>query len=214
MDVGETRSGASAPRYLGVALANLVHGVPIDSAASSPCDFLNPSAVTVSSPARRGAPLRGSTAPPSLRSDDRTCSRRARHASRRSRSAALVTGAFLAWTVAVAVDRNDKDVFPPILPAALGILALTLAVVLVFSGRSGWTFAMTGVGTVLLVATLFTGLYPRVMVSSPEFAKPEVDSASSSHDALTVMNGFARCPRAGRLCTRVDVPRLRGRLVR
>ena len=28
------------------------------------------------------------------------------------------------WTVAVAMDRNDKDLFPPALPAALGIAAL------------------------------------------------------------------------------------------
>ena len=32
--------------------------------------------------------------------------------------------ALLAWTVAVATDHNHKDVFPPVLPAALGIAAL------------------------------------------------------------------------------------------
>ena len=38
---------------------------------------------------------------------------RGRRRARRSRASS-------SWTVAVAVDRNDKDVFPPILPAALG----------------------------------------------------------------------------------------------
>ena len=35
-------------------------------------------------------------------------------------AAAVVGAAFLIWTVVVAVDRNDKDVFPPLLPALLG----------------------------------------------------------------------------------------------
>ena len=60
---------------------------------------------------------------------------RAERASRggsRSRPRSL-GAAFLVWTVAVAMDRNDKDLFPPALPAALGIAALALAVVFVFA---------------------------------------------------------------------------------
>jgi cytochrome d ubiquinol oxidase subunit II len=114
---------------------------------------------------------------------------RARRASRGlALPAAVVTGAFLAWTVWVAVDRNEKDVFPPVLPAAAGILALVLAVVFAFAGRNGWTFTMTGAGAVLFVATLFTSLYPRVMVSQPDFGNSlTVEGTSSSHYALTVM---------------------------
>ncbi|MGN6431194.1 MAG: cytochrome d ubiquinol oxidase subunit II [Gaiellaceae bacterium] len=41
-------------------------------------------------------------------------------------AAAVVTG-YLIWTVAVAVDRNDKDVFPPVLPAVIAIAAIALA---------------------------------------------------------------------------------------
>ena len=40
---------------------------------------------------------------------------------------------YLVWTVAVAMDRNDKDLFPPALPAAVGIAALALAVAFVFA---------------------------------------------------------------------------------
>ena len=54
----------------------------------------------------------------------------------------------------------------PCVPAALGIAALVLAVVFVFTGRNGRAFAMTGGAAIALVATLFTSLYPRVMVSS------------------------------------------------
>ena len=104
-------------------------------------------------------------------------------------AAVLVGSGFLAWTVAVAVDRNDKDVFPPVLPAALGAGALVLAVVFVHRRRSGLAFAATALGAVLLVATLFTSLYPRVMVSSPDFANSlTVSGAASAHYTLEVIS--------------------------
>jgi cytochrome bd ubiquinol oxidase subunit II len=54
--------------------------------------------------------------------------------------------------------------------------------------RSGWAFVMTALGTVLAVATIFTSLYPRVLVSHPEFANSlTISNASSSHYALKVM---------------------------
>jgi cytochrome bd ubiquinol oxidase subunit II len=118
---------------------------------------------------------------------------RAEHAARRlSIPAAVVAGAYLVWTVAVGMDRNDKDLFPPVLPAVVGGVALVLAVVFLFAGRTGRAFAMTALGTVAAVATLFTSLYPRVMVSSPSFENSlTVDNAASSHYALTVMTVVA-----------------------
>jgi cytochrome d ubiquinol oxidase subunit II len=93
--------------------------------------------------------------------------------------------------VVVAVDRNDKDVFPPVLPAAIGIAALVLAA-LVVHGRAGWAFVLTAVGTVATVATLFVSLYPRVMVSDPTFGNSlTVDNASSAHYTLAVMSVVA-----------------------
>jgi cytochrome d ubiquinol oxidase subunit II len=89
------------------------------------------------------------------------------------------------------MDRNDKDLFPPVLPAALGIAALLLAALLVRT-RSGWAFAMTALGTVATVVTLFTSLYPRVMVSDPNFGNSlTVGSASSAHYTLAVMSVVA-----------------------
>ena len=106
--------------------------------------------------------------------------------------AALAVAGFLSWTIAVAVDRNDKDVFPPILPAALAIAAVALAVLFAFVRRSGWAFVMTALATVLWVAALFTSLYPRVMVSSPNFGNSlTVDGASSAHYTLAVMSVVA-----------------------
>jgi cytochrome d ubiquinol oxidase subunit II len=185
-----TIGSAGAALIWGVGLANLVHGVPIDTDGHFAGDFLDlfsPYTVVAGLAAVVLFAFHGATFLTLKTRGDLL--ERARHASRRlAVPAALVAGGFLVWTVAVAVDRNDKDVFPPVLPAAAGILALAFAVVFAFSGRSGWTFTMTGAGAVLMVATLFTSLYPRVMVAHPEFSNSlTVESASSSHYALAVM---------------------------
>jgi cytochrome d ubiquinol oxidase subunit II len=76
-------------------------------------------------------------------------------------------------------------------PAVLGIAALGLAVVL-DRRRPGLAFAATALATVLLVVTLFTGLYPRVMVSDPSFGNSlTVENASSQHYTLAVMTVVA-----------------------
>jgi cytochrome d ubiquinol oxidase subunit II len=106
--------------------------------------------------------------------------------------AVVVVAGFLIWTVKVAVDRNDKDVFPPVLPAALAIAAFVLAALLVYAGRTGIAFVLSAVGTLGLVATLFTSLYPRVMVSNPNFGNSlTVPGASSAHYTLAVMSVVA-----------------------
>jgi cytochrome d ubiquinol oxidase subunit II len=90
------------------------------------------------------------------------------------------------------MDRNEKELFPPVLPAVVGLAALALAVVFLLVGRNGRAFAMTALGTLSLVTTLFVSLYPRVMVSSPGFENSlTVDDAASSHYALTVMTVVA-----------------------
>ena len=106
---------------------------------------------------------------------------------------ALASGAgYLIWTVAVAVDRNDKSVFPPVLPAAIAIAAFVLAAVCVYRHRDGIGFTLSAIGTLGVVATLFTSLYPRVMVSSPDFANSlTVSSTASAHYTLAVMTVVA-----------------------
>ena len=118
---------------------------------------------------------------------------RVRTAARRLALPATAVGAaFVIWTVVVAVDRNDKDVFPVVVPAAAGIAALAVAAFLVYAGRSVLAFTMTALGTVAAVATLFTGLYPRVMVSSTDFSNSlDVPGAASQHYTLAVMTVVA-----------------------
>jgi cytochrome d ubiquinol oxidase subunit II len=105
---------------------------------------------------------------------------------------ALAGVGFLAWTVAVAVDRNDRDLFPVVVPAALGAAALALAVGMVLTRHSGWAFLATAVAVGATVAGIFTGLYPRVMVSDPSFGNSlTISSAAAGHYALSVITVVA-----------------------
>src|SRR4029450_8259440 len=78
-----------------------------------------------------------------LRTTGELYRRAATYAGRLSIAAAVVGAVYLIWTVAVAVDRNDKDVFPPLLPALLAIVALLGAVVCVRLARRGWRVGVT-----------------------------------------------------------------------
>ena len=178
----------------GIGLANLVHGVPIDSDgdfAGGLRDLFSPYTVFAGIAVVLLFAFHGATFL-SLRTTGELYER-ARTASRLlGVPAAAAASTFVLWTVNVAMNRNDKDLFPPVLPAAITIGALFVAVAFAYLGRPGRAFAMTALGTIAAVATLFTSLYPRVMVSSPDFANSlTVDGASSSHYALAVMTVVA-----------------------
>jgi cytochrome d ubiquinol oxidase subunit II len=177
----------------GVGLSALLFGVPLDSKTDFTgtfWDLFHPYTVVAGLAVVAIFAFHGATFL-TLRMTGDLCER-ARHAARLLSLPAVALGAaFLVWTVVVAVQRNDKDVFPPVLPAALGIAALALAAILA-GRRSGWAFAATGAGTVLAVATLFTSLYPRVMVSQPDFGNSlTVANAASAHYTLVVMSVVA-----------------------
>ncbi len=175
----------------GIALASLLHGVPLDSKGDfggTFADLFTGYSVLAGVTVALVFAFHGATYL-TIRTHGELCERAARAARGLSVAAAVVGSGFLAWTVAVAVDRNDKDVFPPVLPAALGAGALVLALIFVYRGRSGLAFGATAFGAVLLVATLFTSLYPRVMVSSPDFANSlTVSGAASAHYTLKVIS--------------------------
>jgi len=178
----------------GVGLANLVHGVPIDSSGNYTgtfWDLFSPYTVVAGLAVVLVFAFHGASYL-TLKTTGDFLERTMRAARLLSIPAALAGVAFLVWTVVVAVDRNDKDVFPPLLPAALGIAALVLAVLFAARRRTGWAFAMTGLGAVLVVATLFTSLFPRVMVSSTSFGDSlTVQGAASAHYTLAVMSVVA-----------------------
>ena len=178
----------------GVAFSNLLYGVPINSNgdfAGSFWDLFNLYTLLGGVAVLLLFAFHGATYL-TLRTTGELCRRAAAAAGRLSIAAAVVGAGYLIWTVAVAVDKNDKDVFPPVLPAVLAIAALLGAVVCVRLARSGWAFVLTGAGAFLVVATIFTSLYPRVMVSSTDFSNSlTVDGAASAHYTLAVMSVVA-----------------------
>ena len=183
-----------APLVWGIGLANLIGGVPIDADghyAGTFWDLFSPYTVVAGVAVVVLFAFHGATFL-TLRTIGDLHDRSERAARRLAIPAAALGAVYVVWTVAMAIDRNDKDLFPPALPAAVAIVALALAVVFVLRGRNGRAFTMTGLGIVAAVATLFTSLYPRVMVSSPDFGNSlTVEGAASSHYALAVMSVVA-----------------------
>ncbi|HYX77211.1 MAG TPA: cytochrome d ubiquinol oxidase subunit II [Gaiellaceae bacterium] len=178
----------------GIGLSNLLHGVPLDSSGNYSGTFWDLfSGYTILAGiafvllfAFHGAAYL------TLRTSGDLCERARRAARLLALPAVAGCAAFLVWTVVVAVDRNHKDVFPPVLPAAIAIAALAAAALVLYAGRSGVAFALSAVGTFALVATLFTSLYPRVMVSSPDFGNSlTVSGTASAHYTLVVMSVVA-----------------------
>ena len=178
----------------GVGFANLLYGLPINSSGDFTGDFWDLFSVYTVVGGLSIVLLfsfHGATYL-TIRTTGDLCERAVTSARRLSVAAALVGSVFLAWTVYVATDKNDKDVWPPILPAILGIAALVLAVVFVYRHHSGWAFTATAAAAVLWVVTLFTSLYPRVMVSSTDFSNSlTVSNTASAHDTLAVMSVVA-----------------------
>ena len=177
----------------GIALASLLDGVPLDSNGDftgSFWDLFTPYTLLAGLAFVALFAFHGATFL-TLRTTGDLLERASGAARSLSFPAAALGAAFLVATVAVAVDGNDKDVFPPVLPAALGVGALLVAAILV-RRRSGWTFVLTALGAVLTVATLFTSLYPSVMVSDPSFGNSlTVENASSAHYTLVVLTVIA-----------------------
>jgi cytochrome d ubiquinol oxidase subunit II len=189
-----TVGSVGAPFLWGIAFANLVHGVPLDSNGDFAGDFgdlfsfytVFAGIAVVLLFAFHGATFL------TLRTTGGLLERVSDVARRLSLPAAAGGAALAIWTVVVAIDRNDKNVFPPALPAALAVVALALAAGFLLARRPAWAFAMTALAIVLEVATIFTSLYPRVLVSAPDFGNSlTVSGASSAHYTLTVLTVVA-----------------------
>ena len=141
----------------GIGLSSLLYGTPIDSDGDftgNLLDLFSPYSVFAGIAVVALFGFHGATFL-TLRTTGELRDRAEGAARKLAIPAAVLAAVYLAWTVAVAMDRNDKDLFPPVLPAVLGIAALALAIVFLYTGRNGRAFAMTALGTISLVVTLF-----------------------------------------------------------
>ncbi|MFD0868509.1 cytochrome d ubiquinol oxidase subunit II [Paenibacillus residui] len=72
--------------------------------------------------------------------------------------------------------------------AVVGVLAFVLAGYFISKRRDGWAFGMTGTVIVLSVASVFIGLFPRVMISSLDSAfNLTIHNAASGAYSLKIM---------------------------
>ena len=172
LDLGEHDRERRRPLIWGVALSNLLYGVPIDSDghfAGSFWDLFSPYTVLAGIAVVLLFAFHGATFLTLRTTGDLL--ERARHASRRPRApggarraAASSSGRSRSRSTETTRTSSRRC------SRSRGRRARPCRSPSSASGSpSGWAFACHGAGAVLVVATLFTSLYPRVMVSQPEF---------------------------------------------
>ena len=114
--------------------------------------------------------------------------RAARTARRLAAPAIVLGGGVAAWTVRRRARQNDRAILPTTIPAVLDRDRVGPR-----AGRSPHRTKRLGVhghgtGRDRLIATIFTGLYPRVLVSDPDFANSlTISNAATGHYALQVI---------------------------
>lgn len=100
--------------------------------------------------------------------------------------AAILTVVIMAVLLLIETDLLGSPI--SLVTLALAAVALILSYVMAAGGKYGKAFVATALTIVFTVATVFTGLFPRVMVSSLDPAwSLTIYNASSSQTTLTVM---------------------------
>ena len=181
--------GSVVPALLwGVALANIVRGVPIDADkeyVGGLLDLLNPygllgGLVTLSVFLVHGAFFVG------LKTTGPIRERAIALGLRAGVVAAALTAIFVGWT---AVREDTTQVW---IIAALVLVAFAFGLLNALAGKDGWAFLGTAFAIGLLVVMLFASLFPDVMVSSldPAWSLTTTNAASTPY-TLKIMTWVA-----------------------
>jgi cytochrome bd ubiquinol oxidase subunit II len=166
-DVLLTVGSLVAPLLIGVALGDLLHGLPINSAQNytgSFWDLLQPYGIFTGVTLVLVCALHGATFLCLKTTDDMR-----QRSGLLSRRIAPFTGAavvgFVIWTHVI---HTTAFFINPV--ELLAILAVLTAVWLVYDNRAGFAFAATTVTIASCIVAIFTGLYPNVMASTTNAA--------------------------------------------
>jgi cytochrome bd ubiquinol oxidase subunit II len=184
-DAAMTAGSLLAPFLLGLSLANLLHGVPLGPGhrfTGGLGSLFTGYAVFAGLTVTLVCVLHGATFL-ALKTAGQVRDRAGRIARLAGMPAALAVTAFAAWTHAAS---GTGVLLSPV--ELLAVLAALAAAWLAAERREGWAFTATTVTMAAIVLTVFTDLYPRVMVSSvsPGFSLTAPGTASG-HYSLTVM---------------------------
>jgi len=187
--------GSALPAFLwGVAVANIVHGVPIDAGhefTGSLLTLLNPygllgGVTTLLLFFTHGVYFVALKTDGKVRDDAR------RLATRSGVLTVVVAAVFLVWTVLHAASVGAPALLLVIVCAALAAVLLIASLVANARDREGWAFGF-GAGTVAFaVLTLWLALFPNVMPSTTDPAYSlTIENASSTDYTLTIMSWAA-----------------------
>jgi cytochrome bd ubiquinol oxidase subunit II len=180
-----------APLVWGVGLASLLYGTPIDARgefAGSFWDLFSWYSVLFGVAVVALCAVHGALFLAFRSGAGDLRARAARLAVPLTAAAAVPAIAALAATVGVGISRNHQDLVRGIPVLVVGVVAAAAAVVLARAGRAPAAFGATAVQIGALVVGLFVELYPRVMVSSQDFADSlTVPGSASGSYTLTVM---------------------------
>jgi cytochrome d ubiquinol oxidase subunit II len=174
-----------APLLIGIALGNLLHGLPINASqdyTGSLVNLLQPYAVFTGITLVLLCLLHGATFL-SLKTTGEMHQRARREARRIAPYAAVAVIGFIIWTHVTASSTFFLNLIE-----LLAILAVLAAVWLVRDRRDGFAFAATAVTIAACIGSIFVDLYPNVMVSStnPAYNLTVHNTASGSY-SLTAM---------------------------
>ncbi len=180
-----TAGSLLAPLLIGVALGDLLHGLPINGAHEYTGSFwtlLQPYGIYAGVTFVVLCLAHGSTFI-ALKTTDQVRIRAVRLTRFVTPVAALVLLAFAIWTHSIA----GKGLLPnPV--EIIGVLAMLAAAWLAWEDREGWAFGATTIAVALTVLSLFSELYPRLMVSSTSHAyNLTIDNSASANYPLKVM---------------------------
>ncbi len=183
-------AGSLVPALLwGVAICNLLHGVPVDAKMTYVGGFftlLNPYALvggvaTVALFALHGAVFLALKTDGDIR-------RRARAFASKLWFPATGLVFLLALLTALMTDVLPRLGYDPGVVPATAVVSLLLVRYFIGKEREGWAFILTGISVAFNVITVFMGLYPRLIVSSLDPAwSLTIYNASSSPYTLKVM---------------------------
>ena len=184
-DVLLTVGSLLAPLLIGVALGDLLHGLPINASQNytgSFWDLLQPYGLLTGITLVLICLLHGATFL-SLKTTEDMRERSERLARRVAPLTGAAVVAFVIWTHVI---HTTAFFLNPI--ELLAILAVIAAVWLVYSRSDGFAFAATTVTMAACIVSIFTGLYPNVMVSSTSAAyNLTVHNTASGGYSLKVM---------------------------
>ena len=186
--------GSAVPAFLwGVAVANIVHGVPLDADhefMGSLLTLLNPYALiggltTLLLFFTHGVYFVALKTDGQVHADARVLARRS------GILTVAVAAVFLVWTILNAFSAGAPAVWLVVLLSAVAAVALIASLAANARDREGWAFGLGAATIVTAVLALWFALFPNVMVATDPANSLTIENASSTDYTLTIMSWAA-----------------------